>query len=229
MTYVHPIGLIVKAWRYYREYGLAELRYRIHGARRFAVFRKRLHGEWVEAAYCDVHFRVACADDVAVVRDLYERYERCERCEAPIDLVDRIRAHELTVLGVSPMDCRMVMYVSVASRNNQLFRLLPEDVTGPDDVCSQGIWVPSICRKKGIAVRGLRFVEYAASQAGVRQLWAFVKVGNSASLGLHRTLGYEQYGLLHAGRRLGKRVARLQRTGQRRWQSLVAESEDSEG
>ncbi|MDZ7620559.1 MAG: GNAT family protein [Patescibacteria group bacterium] len=219
---MHPVRLIVKAWHYYREYGLTELRYRIHGARRFAVLRKRLQGEWVERAYRDVQFRVACPDDVAMVCGLYERYKRCE---APIDVVDRIRAHELTVLGVSPADSRMVMYVSVASRNNQLFGLLPEDVAGPDDACSQGIWVPSICRKQGIAVRGLGFVEYAAAQAGVRQLWAFVKVGNAASLALHQTLGYEQFGLLRAGRRLGTRMAELRQTGQRGWQSLVAESD----
>ncbi len=208
---------IAKAWAYYRQRGLRELVARIHYRTTFAVFTKALTSTAPQDHDDDVVFRLAGADDASLAAALHSRYEGCR---APHDLPERIRANELTVLGLSPSDPREVLYVSVASRNNRLFRLLPPGVVGPHDACSHGIWVPGPHRGKGIARRGVQFMERAAQQAGTARLWAFVKVSNAASVGLHRTLSYEQFGLFRAGRRFGNRFAQLRPTGSKRWQPL---------
>lgn len=210
-------GCIGKAWAYYREHGLGALVARVHRRTTFVLFTKELNATTPRSEYHDVTFRVACERDVSLAASLHKRYDGCR---APHDLAERIRANELAVLGVSPTDPGDVVYVSVASANSRFFRLLPPQMTGPHDRCSQGIWVPGPYRGKGIAQRGVQFMEHAAYQAGAPRLWAFVKANNKASVALHRTLGYEQYGLFRAGRRFGKRIAQLRPAGQRRWQPL---------
>ncbi len=215
--------LIAKAWRYYWDHGFVQLAYRVQHRKTFVVVRKQLEGDRVAADYPDIHLRIAYLEDIPLVVDLHRRYQGCQ---APRDLVERICAGELTILGTSPGDPSDVLYVSVASRNHAFFRLLPSEYLDADDLCSQGIWVPRGSRARGVARRGLSFAESAAYRAGARRLWAFVKSNNKPSLALHRTRGYEQCALFRVGRHFARRFAGIQFAGQH-WQALAVEEPES--
>lgn len=212
-------GFIGKTWAYYRQYGLRSLVHRIHRRRRFVIYTKCIAAVERPKEYPDVEFRVAGPDDVPLLSALDGGSE--EVLGLPSS-EERLASGDLALIGAVPDDCNEVMYVSWVCRNDPLFRLLFGD--GADwnraDRCSRRMWVPERYRRQGLARRGLAFAEWAAAQAGVCRLWAFILRSNRPSVALHRGLGYEEYGTLRVGRCLGKRVAELRCRGKRRWHAL---------
>lgn len=210
--------LLAKAWRYYRNYGFREFVNRIHRRRLFVVFVKNVDAHSrISATYPDVVFRVAESGEKAVLEWMKTTGDDMDEEVGGIAASD---SRQLVIVGTSRTDLASPLYISLVSRRDRLFSLLPCALTGSNDACSRRIWVAEHARRRSMASRGLQFTEYAAHKAGVERLWAFVLRSNRASIALHRRLGYREVGMLRVGRCLGKRIAQFRGVGGRHWQEL---------
>ena len=214
------LRLVPKAWRYCREYGLRKTLYRLHRRRRFVIYAKNLtRGEPI-SEYPDVYFRVANEADLPL---LLKSAGACWHPAIDGDMGDRLRSNDLAVLGVSAANPDEVLYASWVSSHDWLFDILHTDRTDrprPDEECSRRIWVPTEHRRRGLAHRGLNYVECVAANRGVRRLWAFVLASNKPSRRLHELAGYESLGAIRIGRCLGKRCAEVRWKKRWRWTGL---------
>ena len=193
---------------------------RIQHCETFAVFTKTLVTKQAEQVYPDVDFRVAVAADERLLKGHTLLWEESQGLPGASS---RLKAGDLAVLGVASGDPTEVLYISWVTREDKLFCMCADSSESVPQACSRRIWVPAQHRRRRLAERGLLFAENAAFDAGVRRLWAFALRDNEASIRLHEKLGYRQTGFLRIGRRLGKRIAQMQRSGTRHWQDLRAE------
>jgi RimJ/RimL family protein N-acetyltransferase len=209
--------LPVKAWRLYRQTGLAGVYRRIRSltwwSLDYVVFRKDLEPGPPDVEKENLSFRVARPEDIPwMSREMHHlAADRAERL-----LRQQFSEEDLTILGVSKdAEQRLVFTVWVSHKGLDL-RALAEHVQ-PGDLSMRRAWVPERARRRGLATRGMRFAEEAARQAGVKRLWSLVLTDNVASLRLHRRLGYEERGRVRLVKRFGKCYTRCRLREDDRW------------
>lgn len=212
--------LILKAWSYYREYGLVDFIRRIHRRRKFIVYVKAVERSEPLCKFPDVFFRVARPEDASL---LVSRSDSSDS-DAHEAARESFLAGDMAVIGLCPEDHSRLVYRSWLSSRGRMFNALLGRRPDSSEVCSKRVWVPEPYRRRGLAERGLKFAEHVAAEDGKNRMWAFVIDWNSASRKLHEKLGYERFGVLRVGRRWGKRFAEIRHRNDRRWTPLnVAE------
>jgi len=159
------------------------------------------------AEYENVVFREAHAGELDWLTDQLvhmgrRRQELLERQFGPGDA---------TVIGVTPDGSEVIFHVWL-SRESLAFDLLGPHV-GPKDVSTRRLWVSPAHRRRGIASKGLRFVDCVAAEKSYESICAFVEERNVPSRGLHEGLGYEDYGRIVLRSRFGRKFARVRCRG----------------
>jgi len=184
---------------------------------RYLAFAKSLEEAEAKADHDDVLFREAGVDDVA---EIARQFREQLGPDAQAVLRDQLRLGSRGVLGLSAEDGRTIVYISWVFPRDKLLMTFLSGRVGSDQTCHRRVWVPPSFRGRGLAARGLEFVECVLFTGGIRRAWAFAEAANVAARRLYRKLQYEECGWLETGTRLGRSVARAKRSGNSRWVGL---------
>ena len=121
------MGLVVKAWRYYREHGLRDFAHRIHRRRKFFVYVKDLPAPPPVPEDPEVCFRLAGPEDVDWLAGQLTHWGSGAR-EA---LGEMLRAGDRAVIGVRRCGRGGLTYISWLSSRDPLLVALRGVSPGP--------------------------------------------------------------------------------------------------
>ena len=159
----------------------------------------------------NIIFRQATVDDIALIEKIWPSDLRYRGKTVEESLRETISSGEIVTIGVNRMDKTNLVFRSVLRRHSSILRDYFGGKVPEGDICSMSLWVSPSQRRKGVAVRGLHFVEALAAEQVARHMWAFVLSENEASLRLHDKLGYERIERMWYIRRLGLRFVKRER------------------
>ena len=122
-------------------------------------------------------------------------------------LREQMEGKDITVIGVENRDDGALVFITYLSLDDFSLQLLGSAFTPGSDVSIRRSWVPPEHRRKGFAARGEIFAEAEAARRGLKGIWGYVQADNTASLAMHRKLGYEHRGRACIRTRLKRRYA----------------------
>ena len=145
----------------------------------------------------------------------------------PKDLLEQqfINSRDLTTVGVCKKNKRIVFSAWVSLDHIALSLIKPDRML--QDASLRRVWVPEDYRRKGIAGLGVTFTEQQALSAGIKKMWSFVLVDNTASQKLHARLHYRGSGKFLLINRFDKRFGKWKIRGSRRWMRVRLSDEIS--